>query len=115
MTDLSRALREKLLQSSRLTLPQTGLSQLSIDGTRKYLFELKDGEKIESVFIPEERRDTFCISTQVGCPMDCKFCLTALVGLARNLTPGEIAGQVLALLKDPHEAKSRIKALPDEP
>ena len=103
MTDLSRALRERLLQCSRLTLPQTTLSQLSIDGTRKYLFELKDGEKIESVFIPEEHRDTLCISTQVGCPMDCKFCLTALIGLARNLTAGEIAGQVLSILKDRQE------------
>ena len=100
MTDLSRALRERLLQCSHLTLPRTALSQLSIDGTRKYLFELKDGEKIESVFIPEEQRDTLCISTQVGCPMDCKFCLTALIGLARNLTAGEIAGQVLSILKD---------------
>jgi 23S rRNA (adenine2503-C2)-methyltransferase len=103
MTDLSRALRERLLQCSRLTLPQTTLSQLSIDGTRKYLFELNDGEKIESVFIPEEHRDTLCISTQVGCPMDCKFCLTALIGLARNLTAGEIAGQVLAILNDRQE------------
>jgi 23S rRNA (adenine2503-C2)-methyltransferase len=100
MTDLSRALRERLQQCSRLTVPRTTLSQLSVDGTRKYLFELKDGEKIESVFIPEEHRDTLCISTQVGCPMDCKFCLTALIGLARNLTAGEIAGQVLAILKD---------------
>ena len=108
MTDLSLALRERLLQCSHLTLPRTALSQLSIDGTRKYLFELKDGEKIESVFIPEEHRDTLCISTQVGCPMDCKFCLTALIGLARNLTSGEIAGQVLAILKD--QEGSSIKA-----
>jgi 23S rRNA (adenine2503-C2)-methyltransferase len=100
MTDLSRGLRERLQQCSRLTLPRTALSQLSVDGTRKYLFELKDGEKIESVFIPEEHRDTLCISTQVGCPMDCKFCLTALIGLARNLMAGEIAGQVLVILKD---------------
>src|SRR5688572_23245127 len=107
MTDLSRALRERLIQCSRLTLPRTLLSQLSIDGTRKYLFELNDGEKIESVFIPEEHRDTLCISTQVGCPMDCKFCLTALIGLARNLTAGEIAGQVLSILKDRQEFSPR--------
>lgn len=107
MTDLSRALRERLLQCGRLTLPQTTLSQLSIDGTRKYLFGLSDGNKIESVFIPEEHRDTLCISTQVGCPMDCKFCLTALIGLARNLTAGEIAGQVLAILKDRLEFSSK--------
>jgi len=111
MTDLSRALRERLQQCSRLTLPRTALSQLSVDGTRKYLFELKDGEKIESVFIPEEHRDTLCISTQVGCPMDCKYCLTALIGLARNLTPGEIAGQVLAILKDRQEPSPETTAL----
>src|SRR5687767_7167162 len=103
MSDLSRALRERLLQCSRFTLPRITLAQLSIDGTRKYLYELNDGEKIESVFIPEEHRDMLCISTQVGCPMDCKFCLTALIGLARNLTAGEIAGQVLAILKDREE------------
>ena len=107
MTDLSRTLRERLLQCSRLTLPQTTLSQLSVDGTRKYLFELSDGKKIESVFIPEEHRDTLCISTQVGCPMDCKFCLTALIGLARNLTAGEIAGQVLSILKDREDFSAR--------
>src|SRR5262245_55083350 len=107
MTDLSRALRQRLQLHGRLILPRTALSQLSIDGTRKYLFELGDGEKIESVFIPEEQRDTLCISTQVGCPMDCKFCLTALLGLARNLTVGEIVGQVLAILKDRHEPSTQ--------
>lgn len=111
MTDLSRSLRDRLIQCSRLTLPRTALSQLSIDGTRKYLFELKDGERIESVFIPEEHRDTLCISTQVGCPMDCRFCLTALIGLARNLTAGEIVGQVLAILRDRQDASSET-ALP---
>lgn len=100
MTDLSRALREKLQQCTRLTLPRIVLSQLSVDGTRKYLFELHDGERIEAVFIPEKHRNTLCISTQAGCPMDCKFCLTALIGLARNLTAGEIAGQVLVILND---------------
>lgn len=111
MSDLSRALRERLLQRSRLTLPRIALSQTSVDGTQKYLFELSDGEKIESVFIPEQRRDTLCISTQVGCPMDCKFCLTALIGLARNLTAGEIAGQVLAILKHRQELSARTASL----
>ncbi|MCI0421276.1 MAG: 23S rRNA (adenine(2503)-C(2))-methyltransferase RlmN [Acidobacteria bacterium] len=110
MTELSRALRGKLQQCSRLTLPQPSLSQLSVDGTRKYLFELADGKRIESVFIPEEQRNTLCISTQVGCPMDCKFCLTALIGLARNLTAGEIAGQVLSILKDQQEPLPEIAA-----
>ncbi len=95
---LPKSLRQKLSECARITLPSLFASQLSVDGTRKYLFELCDGQKIESVFIPEEARNTLCISTQVGCPMDCKFCLTALVGFGRNLTPGEIIGQILFIL-----------------
>jgi 23S rRNA (adenine2503-C2)-methyltransferase len=69
----------------------------SADGTRRYLLGLDDGRSVEAVFMPEQARDTLCISTQVGCPVDCKFCLTALIGLERNLTAGEIVGQVLHL------------------
>lgn len=108
MTNLSRPLRARLQRCSRLTLPKPVLVQHSLDRTRKYLFELDDGEKIESVFIPEEHRDTLCISTQAGCPMDCKFCLTALIGLARNLSAGEIAGQVLRMLKDRENPSSAM-------
>lgn len=72
----------------------------SADGTRRYLLGLEDGKTVEAVFMPEFHRDTLCISTQVGCPVDCKFCLTALMGLERNLTAGEIVGQVLALARD---------------
>ncbi len=104
-TDLSLRLRRKLRQFSRITLPLNHTSQLSADGTRKYLFVLADGQKIESVFIPEPARSTLCISTQVGCPMDCKFCLTALIGFTRNLTGGEIVGQVLRILSDEAEDK----------
>jgi len=71
-----------------------------VDGTRRYLLELADGSTVEAVFMPEEFRDTLCISTQVGCPVGCKFCLTALMGLERNLTAGEIVGQVLHLAQD---------------
>ncbi|HUS08060.1 MAG TPA: 23S rRNA (adenine(2503)-C(2))-methyltransferase RlmN [Bryobacteraceae bacterium] len=67
----------------------------SVDGTRRYLLRLADGKTVETVLMPEEGRDTICISTQVGCPVDCKFCLTALLGIERNLTAGEIVGQVL--------------------
>jgi 23S rRNA (adenine2503-C2)-methyltransferase len=67
----------------------------SVDGTRRYLLRLEDGKTVETVLMPEEGRDTICISTQVGCPVDCKFCLTALLGIERNLTAGEIVGQVL--------------------
>lgn len=72
----------------------------SVDGTRRYLLGLADGRTVESVLMPEERRDTLCISSQVGCPVNCRFCLTALMGLERNLTAGEIVGQVLHLLRD---------------
>src|SRR5207302_9994043 len=71
----------------------------SSDGTRRYLLRLEDNRTVESVLMPEEGRDTICISSQVGCPVDCKFCLTALMGLERNLTAGEIVGQVLYVLK----------------
>lgn len=107
MTELSLSLRQKLLERARITLPKLRTSQRSVDGTRKYLFELSDGQKIESVFIPEENRNTLCISTQVGCPMDCKFCLTALLGFARNLTAGEIVGQALYLLTESPEDDNR--------
>src|SRR5438445_190581 len=103
MTELSKALRRKLSQTALISLPRVHSTQLSIDGTQKYLLELKDGQKIESVFIPEDQRHTLCISTQAGCPMECQFCLTALMGFARNLTVGEIVGQVLFILKDRKE------------
>ena len=69
----------------------------STDGTVRYLLGLADGKSVEAVFMPDPGRDTLCISSQVGCPVDCKFCLTALMGLERNLTAGEIVGQVLHL------------------
>ncbi|MCX7603566.1 MAG: 23S rRNA (adenine(2503)-C(2))-methyltransferase RlmN, partial [Bryobacteraceae bacterium] len=81
-------------------LPERAARYESRDGTRRYLLRLADGKTVEAVFMPEEGRDTLCISTQVGCPVDCKFCLTALMGLERNLTAGEIAGQVLHLAAD---------------
>jgi 23S rRNA (adenine2503-C2)-methyltransferase len=100
MTDLSTGLRERLNAVALINLPRPHTTQISVDGTRKYLLELSDGQKIESVFIPEERRNTLCISTQVGCPMECRFCLTALLGFTRNLTVGEIVGQIFLILKD---------------
>jgi 23S rRNA (adenine2503-C2)-methyltransferase len=105
ITELSVGLRERLRDLASIGLPKLDATQVSRDGTRKYLLELKDIQKIESVFIPEERRITLCISTQVGCPMDCQFCLTALMGFARNLTAEEIVGQILLILND--QKKSR--------
>ena len=72
----------------------------STDGTRRYLLKLADGKAVETVWMPEGERSTICISSQVGCPVDCKFCLTALLGLERHLTAGEIAGQVLRVAAD---------------
>jgi 23S rRNA (adenine2503-C2)-methyltransferase len=84
----------------------------STDGTVRYLLSMKDGKTVETVFMPEHTRDTLCISSQVGCPVDCKFCLTALMGLERNLTAGEIVGQVLHLTHahhlDPHARQMNI-------
>ena len=99
LTTLPAGLRRRLADDFRLGLPRITENFQSADGTVRYLLGLEDNKTIESVFIPEDRRDTLCISSQVGCPVDCKFCLTALMGLERNLTAGEIVGQVLVLLR----------------
>ena len=95
MTDLARPFREKLARRAiigRLALEEV---QEAADGCRKFLFSLADGNLIESVLIPEEGHLTLCLSTQVGCAQGCRFCLTARRGLTRQLTAGEIVGQVL--------------------
>ncbi|MBI3050819.1 MAG: 23S rRNA (adenine(2503)-C(2))-methyltransferase RlmN [Acidobacteria bacterium] len=101
MSDLGRTLRETLKSEFVIGMPCTVGDERSIDGTRKLLLELADGKRIEAVFIPDTPatapRYTFCISTQVGCAMSCGFCLTGKMGLVRNLTAGEIAGQVRVL------------------
>jgi 23S rRNA (adenine2503-C2)-methyltransferase len=97
MTDLSRSLREHLNAEFSLSTPQVVGDDRSVDGTRKFVLELADGRRIESVFIPDTPSMTFCISTQVGCAMACGFCLTGKMGLVRHLTAGEIAGQVRVL------------------
>ncbi|HET6957366.1 MAG TPA: 23S rRNA (adenine(2503)-C(2))-methyltransferase RlmN [Vicinamibacterales bacterium] len=97
MTDLSRELRADLAREFTLTTPVLAQRETSADGTEKFLLRLADGRHIESVFIPDTPAMTFCISTQVGCAMACAFCLTGKMGLVRNLTAGEIAGQVRVL------------------
>jgi 23S rRNA (adenine2503-C2)-methyltransferase len=97
MTDLSRELRASLVEDFVLTTPQVVGRERSCDGTEKFLLKLGDGRQIESVFIPDTPAMTFCLSTQVGCAMACAFCLTGKMGLVRNLTAGEIAGQVRVL------------------
>ena len=100
MTNLKKDLRERLADSFVLDWPELAERQLSYDGTRKYLFRLPDGPAIESVYIPEEKRRTLCISTQAGCPLRCAFCLTGIAGYERNLKPWEILGQVAAVMED---------------
>ncbi len=100
MTDLGRELRTRLLQDFALTTPTVAKREQSSDGTVKFLLRLADGQFIESVFIPDTPSQTFCLSTQVGCAMKCAFCLTARMGIVRNLTAGEIVGQVRVLLRE---------------
>lgn len=97
MTDLSRSLREALGARFSIRLPALERGDRSLDGSEKFLFRLEDGLPIESVFIPDEDRTTLCLSTQAGCAMGCQFCATARLGLARQLTPGEILGQYYAI------------------
>jgi 23S rRNA (adenine2503-C2)-methyltransferase len=97
MTDLSRELRTNLGSNFTLTTPEIINRERSSDGTEKFLLRLADGRQIESVFIPDTPSMTFCVSTQVGCAMACAFCLTGKMGLVRNLTAGEIVGQVRVL------------------
>lgn len=95
MTDLSKALRTRLADKAKISLPKLAAMQRSEDGTRKLLFELDDGQRIESVIIPERDHLTLCVSSQAGCAMGCRFCRTASLGFNRNLTQAEIVGQVL--------------------
>jgi 23S rRNA (adenine2503-C2)-methyltransferase len=99
-TDLGKSLREKLGGQFSIEHPAVRQALVSQDGTRKYLFEVDRGSRIEAVYIPEERRDTLCISTQVGCAVGCLFCVTGRLPMRRNLSPGEIVGQILAMQAD---------------
>ena len=100
ISNLPQAIRHQLFASNSLGLPDLERRYDSKDGTRRYLLRLKDNRTVETVLMPERQRDTVCISSQVGCPVDCRFCLTALMGLERNLTAGEIVGQVLYVARE---------------
>ncbi len=97
MTNLSQDVRRMLSEHFHISTPAVSRRDTSEDGTEKFLLSLGDGRRIESVFIPDAGSQTFCVSTQVGCAMGCAFCLTATMGLVRNLAPGEIVGQVRVL------------------
>ncbi len=94
MTNVSKKLREMLSGIAEIRVPKVVIEQKAKDGTMKWLLQLSDGNCIETVFIPEKGRGTLCISTQVGCALDCSFCSTAQQGFNRNLTSGEIISQV---------------------
>jgi len=94
MSNVSKALRAELEEISEIRAPEIVLDKASADGTHKWLLRLEDGNCIETVFIPEDGRGTLCVSSQVGCALDCTFCSTARQGFNRNLTVAEIIGQL---------------------
>ncbi len=94
MTDLAKSLREKLKTRAHIVAPAVISDHTSADGTRKWLVDVGNGNAVETVFIPEENRGTLCISTQAGCAVNCRFCSTGKQGFNRNLTVGEIIGQL---------------------
>src|SRR3954469_17399301 len=100
MTDLPKAFRERLSETAAASTLIVESHYLSEDGTRRYLMKTHDNLPVETVFIPEERRDTICFSSQSGCPLQCDFCLTAKLGLLRTLTAGEIVEQIIIALND---------------
>ncbi|MFL6230768.1 MAG: 23S rRNA (adenine(2503)-C(2))-methyltransferase RlmN [Pyrinomonadaceae bacterium] len=100
MTDLPKELRAKLSEVATVSTLTVESRYVSEDGTRRYLMKTHDGLPVETVFIPEERRDTICFSSQSGCPLQCSFCLTAKLGLLRTLTAGEIVEQIVVALND---------------
>lgn len=110
MTNLSKKLRQDLNQIALISHLSLLRSEQSKDGTKKFLFELEDGERIESVLIPDRRRLTLCLSTQVGCAMGCRFCLTGKIGFKRNLTLSEILNQILGVREtlSPEESVTNI-------
>ena len=94
MTDLAKSLREKLKTRAYIQAPAIISDHTSTDGTRKWLVDVGNGNAVETVFIPEENRGTLCISTQAGCAVNCRFCSTGKQGFSRNLSVGEIIGQL---------------------
>ncbi|WP_116085135.1 23S rRNA (adenine(2503)-C(2))-methyltransferase RlmN [Tropicimonas sp. IMCC34011] len=100
MTNLAKAYRAELAEHFTIEIPEIVSRQVSSDGTRKYLVRIAGGHEVETVYIPEESRGTLCISSQVGCTLTCSFCHTGTQRLVRNLTPGEIVGQIMLARDD---------------
>ncbi len=104
LTDLPKDLRARISERATAATLKVESRYLSADGTRRYLLKTHDNLPVETVFIPEERRDTICFSSQSGCPLQCSFCLTAKLGLLRTLTAGEIVEQIIIALNDAYGA-----------
>jgi len=112
LTDLDKSFRQLLSNNFRVQYPSIEQRFESPDGAVRYLLALEDGQTVEAVYMPEEDRTTLCLSSQAGCAVDCRFCFTALLGLKRNLTVGEIVGQVLAILADRQlSARNRLNTV----
>jgi len=107
-SDLGKGLRQRLEEQYTIGYAPAIKTFSSADGTRRYLFEVSPGQRIEAVLIPEPRRDTICISTQVGCAVECLFCVTGKLPMRRNLSPGEIVGQILSLQNDRSSEEKRL-------
>lgn len=118
MTDIAKTMRPWLAERFVIGRPEIVLSQHSTDGTRKWLLRTADGHEFEMVFIPDADRGTLCVSSQVGCTLNCRFCHTGTMRLVRNLTPGEIVGQVMlardALGEWPKAGQADLAALGDD-
>ncbi len=115
MSNLPASLREALAARAVVRWPEVRERVLSFDGTRKYLFRLDDGATVEAVYIPGEERRTVCISTQAGCPLKCAFCLTGIAGYKRNLTAGEILGQVATVMEEHPVARTHPQRREQDP
>ena len=100
ITDLPKKFRVNLEDATDISRLNVESRYVSVDGTRRYLMKTDDGFPVETVYIPTTNRDTICFSSQSGCPLKCDFCLTAKLGLLRNLTAGEIVEQVIIVLND---------------
>src|SRR5947209_1068389 len=108
MTDLSKEWRASLSERAVASTLKIESRYISEDGTRRYLMKTHDNLPVETVFIPEERRDTICFSSQSGCPLQCSFCLTAKLGLLRTLTAGEIVEQIIIALNDAYGVGQKL-------
>jgi 23S rRNA (adenine2503-C2)-methyltransferase len=100
MTTLSKGFRARLAANYTIDRPRAVSAQVSVDGTRKWLLRLTDGQEVETVYIPEDDRGTLCVSSQVGCTLTCRFCHTGTQALVRNLSTAEIVGQIVTAIDD---------------